>query len=154
MFTERGPYGVGIATLDFCLGDRLADVYYPAIPELDAQTEIFDSLSVFPEELQVFIPDELTGEFDTTAYRDALVVNDEQAFPVLVFGHASGVPSGRRRSISAISPSGFVAITTDHLERGSLRRPRARSAVGTKTRACSTSSTVLMRSPPTPSSAR
>ena len=75
MFTERGPYGVGIATLD--LGDRLTDVYYPAIPELDAQTEIFDSLSVFPEELQVFIPDELTGEFDTTAYRDAPVVNDE-----------------------------------------------------------------------------
>ena len=73
MFTERGPYGVGIATLD--LGDRLADVYYPAIPELDAQTEIFDSLSVFPEELQVFIPDELTGEFDTTAYRDALVLS-------------------------------------------------------------------------------
>ncbi len=117
MFTERGPYGVGIATLD--LGDRLADVYYPAIPELDAQTEIFDSLSVFPEELQVFIPDELTGEFDTTAYRDALVVNDEQAFPVLVFSHGSG---GFRQTstfhLSHIASWGFVAITTDHLERG------------------------------------
>ncbi len=117
MFTERGPYGVGIATLD--LGDRLADVYYPAIPELDAQTEIFDSLSVFPEELQVFIPDELTGEFDTTAYRDALVVNDEQAFPVLVFSHGFG---GFRQTstfhLSHVASWGFVAITTDHLERG------------------------------------
>ena len=46
-------------------GDRLADVYYPAIPEPDAETEIFDSLSVFPEELQSFIPAELTGLFDT-----------------------------------------------------------------------------------------
>ena len=117
MFTERGPYEVGIATLD--LGDRLADVYYPAIPELDARTEIFDSLSVFPEELQVFIPDELTGEFDTTAYRDAPVLNNEQTFPVLVFSHGSG---GFRQTstfhLSHVASWGFVAITTDHLERG------------------------------------
>ena len=153
MFTERGPYGVGIATLD--LGDRLADVYYPAIPELDAQTEIFDSLSVFPEELQVFIPDELTGEFDTTAYRDALVVNDEQAFPVLVFSHGFG---GFRQTstfhLSHVASWGFVAITTDHLERASPLRPRARSAVERRTKMSSTSSTVLMRSLPIPSSAR
>ena len=151
MFTERGPYGVGIATLD--LGDRLADVYYPAIPELDAQTEIFDSLSVFPEELQVFIPDELTGEFDTTAYRDALVVNDEQAFPVLVVPRLRGFRQTSTFHLSHVASWGFVAITTDHLSAASPLRPRARSAVERRTKMSSTSSTVLMRSLPIPSSA-
>ena len=117
LFTERGPYEVGIVTLD--LGDRLADVYYPAIPEPDAETEIFDSLSVFPEELQSFIPAELTGLFDTTAYRDAIVFNDEQAFPILIFSHGFG---GFRQTstfhLSHVASWGFVAITTDHLERG------------------------------------
>ncbi|MEM8705060.1 MAG: dienelactone hydrolase family protein [Actinomycetota bacterium] len=117
LFTERGPFEVGLVTLD--LGDRLADVYYPAIPEPDAETEIFDSLSVFPEELQSFIPAELTGLFDTTAYRDAIPFNDEQAFPVLVFSHGFG---GFRQTstfhLSHVASWGFVAITTDHLERG------------------------------------
>ena len=101
------------------LGDRQADVYYPAIPEPDAQTEIFDSLSVFPAELQAFIPSELTGEFDTTAYRDALVANDEQAFPVVAYSHGFG---GFRQAAtfhtSHIASWGFVVVTTDHIERG------------------------------------
>ncbi len=117
LFNERGPWAVGIVTLD--LGDRQADVYYPAIPEPDAQTEIFDSLSVFPAELQAFIPAELTGEFDTTAYRDALVANDEQAFPVVAYSHGFG---GFRQAAtfhtSHIASWGFVVVTTDHIERG------------------------------------
>ena len=117
LFSERGPWSVGIITLD--LGDRLADVYYPAIPEPDAETEIFDSLGVFPEEFQAFIPDELSGLYDTTAYRDAIPANDEQAHPVLVYSHGFG--SFRQASsfhTSHVASYGFVVITTDHLERG------------------------------------
>ncbi|MEM9466429.1 MAG: dienelactone hydrolase family protein [Actinomycetota bacterium] len=117
LFSERGPWSVGIVTLD--LGDRLADVYYPAIPEPDATTEIFDSLGAFPEELAAFIPEELTGLFDTTAYRDAIPANDEQAFPVLVYSHGFG---GFRQvasfHTSHVASWGFVVVTTDHLERG------------------------------------
>ncbi len=117
LFTERGPWSVGIVTID--LGDRQADVFYPAIPEPDATTEIFDSLSAFPEELAAFIPEELTGLYDTTAYRDAIPANDEQAFPVLVYSHGFG---GFRQvasfHTSHVASWGFVVITTDHLERG------------------------------------
>ena len=117
LFVERGPWSVGIVTLD--LGDRQADIYYPAIAEPDAATEIFDSLSAFPEELAAFIPEELTGRYDTTAYRDALPANDEQAFPVLVYSHGFG---GFRQvasfHTSHVASWGFVVITTDHLERG------------------------------------
>ena len=117
LFTGRGPWSVGIATLD--LGDRQADVYYPAIAEPDAETEIFDSLSVFPEEFQAFIPDELSGLYDTNAYRDAIPANDEQAFPVLVYSHGFGA----FRQVASFHTShvaswGFVVVTTDHLERG------------------------------------
>ena len=117
LFVERGPWSVGIVTID--LGDRQADIYYPAIAEPDAATEIFDSLSAFPEELAAFIPEELTGRYDTTAYRDALPANDEQAFPVLVYSHGFG---GFRQvasfHTSHVASWGFVVITTDHLERG------------------------------------
>ncbi|MEO0492131.1 MAG: dienelactone hydrolase family protein [Actinomycetota bacterium] len=117
LFTEPGPFEVGVITLD--LGDRFADVYYPAVAEPDAETEIFDSISVFPESLQAFIPAELTGEVDTMAYRDALVFNDEQAFPVLVFSHGFG---GFRQTstfhLRHVASWGFVAVSADHLERG------------------------------------
>jgi dienelactone hydrolase len=117
LFRERGPWSVGIVTLD--LGDRLADVYYPAIAEPDAETEIFDSLSVFPEEFQAFIPDELTGLYDTTAYRDAIPANDEQAHPVLVFSHGFGAFRQASSFHTAhVASWGFVVVTTDHLERG------------------------------------
>ena len=87
LFDSRGPWPVGIATLD--LGDRQADVYYPAVVDPGAETEIFDSLSVFPEEFQAFIPDELTGLYDTGAHRDAVPASDQQ-YPVLAYSHGFG----------------------------------------------------------------
>lgn len=116
LFDSRGPWPVGIATLD--LGDRQADVYYPAVVDPGAETEIFDSLSVFPEEFQAFIPDELTGLYDTGAHRDAVPASDQQ-YPVLAYSHGFGA----FRQVASFHTShvaswGFVVVTTDHLERG------------------------------------
>lgn len=115
-FDERGPWQVGVATLD--LGDRRADVYYPAMIEPGAQTEIFNSLDVFPEEFQAFIPDELTGLYDTTAYRDTTPA-DEAPYPVMAYSHGFGA----FRQVASFHTShvaswGFIVVTTDHLERG------------------------------------
>ncbi len=105
-------------TLD--LGDRLTEVYYPAIVEADDTIEIFDSLSVFPEELQSFIPPELTGLVNTTAVRDATPAAAPTAgFPVVVYSHGFG---GFRQAASAytthLASWGYVVLSTDHLERG------------------------------------
>ena len=74
---------------------------------------------MFPEEFQLLIPQELTGVFDTNAYRDAIPANDEQAYPVMAYSHGFG---GFRQvasfHTSHVASWGFVVVTTDHLERG------------------------------------
>ena len=116
---EPGPYDVGVITLQ--LDDRLTEVWYPAAPASGSETEIFDSLSVFPEELQSFIPDELSGLIDTGAYRDAPPVEDvpEGGFPLVVYSHGFG---GYRQVATFytthLASWGHVVASTDHLERG------------------------------------
>jgi predicted dienelactone hydrolase len=119
LFTERGPYAVGVVTLE--VGDRLAEVWYPVDADTVAgqPTEIFDSLSVFPESLQPLIPEELSGLVDTGAVRDAPAARDDGPFPVVAYSHGFG---GFRQTFTAytthLASWGFVVTSTDHLERG------------------------------------
>ena len=119
LFDERGPYDVGVATIE--LGDRQTEVYYPALPDAEAETEIFDTLSVFPENLQDFIPEELSGLTETNAYRDAAPITDapEGGLPIVVYSHGFG---GFRQvatfHTTHLASWGYVVLSTDHLERG------------------------------------
>jgi len=119
LFDARGPYDVGVVTID--LGDRFTEVYYPAEPDPGAETEVFDTLAVFPENLQEFIPEELSGLTETTAYRDAppLAEVPTGGFPIAVYSHGFG---GFRQvatfHTSHLASWGHVVISTDHLERG------------------------------------
>ena len=74
---------------------------------------------------------------------------------MLVFSHGFG---GFRQTstfhLSHVASWGFVAITTDHLERGIAAQATGTLGGGRRTKMSSTSSTVLMRSLPIPSSAR
>ena len=116
-FTERGPYAVGVTTRS--LGDRDVEVWYPVDPELvDGQpTETFDALTAFPETLRAIVPLELSGEYDTLAFRDAAAL--PEAFPVLIYGHGFG---GYRQIAthftSHLASWGYVVVSADHLERG------------------------------------
>ena len=116
-FSERGPYAVGVTTRS--LGDRDVEVWYPVDPELvDGQpTETFDALTAFPETLRVIVPLELSGEYDTLAFRDAAAL--PEAFPVLIYGHGFG---GYRQIAthftSHLASWGYVVVSADHLERG------------------------------------
>jgi dienelactone hydrolase len=117
-YAEPGPYLSGVTTLD--LGDRQAEVWYPVDPAdvEGASTEIFDTLSVFPDSLKDLIPAELTGEVDTNSFRDASVSLDAP-FPVVVYSHGFGgyrqVATGYT---SHLASWGFIVVSTDHLERG------------------------------------
>jgi dienelactone hydrolase len=117
-YAAPGPYLSGVTTLD--LGDRQAEVWYPVDPAdvEGASTEIFDTLSVFPESLKDLIPSELTGEVDTRSFRDA-AVSLEAPFPVVVYSHGFG---GYRQVATAytshLASWGFIVVSTDHLERG------------------------------------
>lgn len=119
LFADPGPYAVGVVTLD--LGDRQTEVWYPvdSYEVQGAPTEIFDTLSVFPESLQPLIPEELSGLFDTLAVRDAAPLVDEGPYPVVVYSHGFG---GFRQVATSytrhLASWGFVVLSTDHLERG------------------------------------
>ena len=116
-FSERGPFAVGVATQS--LDDRDVEIWYPVDPETAAgqQTETFDALSAFPEDLRAIVPAELSGEYDTLAVRDATAV--AAGFPVVIYGHGFG---GYRQIATHftghLASWGFVVVSTDHLERG------------------------------------
>lgn len=119
LFDRRGPYDVGVVTID--LGDRLTEVYYPASPVAGATTEIFDTLSVFPEALQPLIPEVLSGLVETGAHRDASPSAEVPVggFPIVVYSHGFG---GFRQvatfHTTHLASWGHVVLSTDHLERG------------------------------------
>ncbi len=113
-----GPYDVGVKTLD--LGDRQAEVWYPA-EGVSGETEVFDTLSVFPPDLAPLIPEELSGLIDTGAYRDAAPSSEvaPASLPLVVYSHGFG---GFRQVATAhtvhLASWGHVVASTDHLERG------------------------------------
>ncbi len=120
LFDERGPFEVGVITLD--LGDRMAEVWYPAdVDPTTASTEIFDTLTVFPESLQAFIPAELSGLVDTGAYRDAapLAGGPDAGFPLVIYSHGfGGYRQVATNYTTHLASWGYVVASTDHLERG------------------------------------
>lgn len=116
-FVEPGPYAVGVTTIS--LADRDVEVWYPVAPGdvTGLDPEVFDVLTVFPEQLQGFIPPELSGEVNTGAYRDVAPTNG--TFPLLIYGHGFG---GYRQAATFhtvhVASYGFVVASADHLERG------------------------------------
>ena len=119
-YAERGPYTVGVTTLD--LGDRDIEVWYPLTPgtEAGADKASYASFTVLPQALQDLLPPDLNIVVPMDAYRD-LPISDAGPFPILTFSHGAG---GFRQAYSAflvgIASHGFVVASLDHLEWGLL----------------------------------
>ncbi len=120
LFDGAGPFEVGVVTLD--LGDRPTEVWYPAdVDPATASSEVFDTLTVFPESLQAFIPPELSGLVDTGAYRGADPVADrpDGGFPLVIYSHGfGGYRQVATNYTTHLASWGHVVASTDHLERG------------------------------------
>lgn len=101
------------------MGDRDVELWYPVDNNdvVDSETEVFDSLTVFPESLTALIPSELTGTYETGAYRDAPPAPGP--FPLLVYGHGfGGYRQVATNHTTHVASWGFVVASVDHLERG------------------------------------
>jgi predicted dienelactone hydrolase len=123
--TARGPFAVGVVTLS--LADRDVEVWYPVDPAaVEGQaTEVFDSLSVFPEEFAAAIPPELSGEIDTGAFRDAAPVAEGGPFPVVIYSHGfGGYRQVSTNYTTYLASHGMVVASADHLERGIAEQTR------------------------------
>ena len=118
LFAERGPYAVGVVTVS--LGDRSTDLYYPVDPAAaeGKPTDVFATRSIFPENLAALVPPALDASFDVGAVRDAQAAADGP-FPLVIYSHGYGGYRQIANSyVAHLASWGFVAATTDHLERG------------------------------------
>lgn len=119
-YADRGPYAVGVTTLD--LGDRDVEVFYP----VDGATveglarDSYASFEVLPEAIQQLLPPDLNIVVPLDAWRDVAASGDGP-FPVLTFSHGAG---GFRHAYSGfltgIASHGIVVASLDHLEWGLL----------------------------------
>jgi predicted dienelactone hydrolase len=118
-FDEPGPYAAGVRTIS--LADREVEVWYPVAADAVAgrTSEVFDTLSVFPESLQPLIPAELQGEVDTGAYRDAPLWTADAPYPVVIYSHGfGGYRQAATNHTTHLASWGYVVLSVDHLERG------------------------------------
>lgn len=119
-FAEKGPYVVGVTTLN--IGDRDIEVWYPVDPGVEAGSEkdSYASFDVLPDAIEQLLPDDLNIVVEMDAYRD-LPVSSAGPFPILTFSHGAG---GFRQAYSgflaAIASHGLIVASLDHLEWGLL----------------------------------
>jgi dienelactone hydrolase len=119
-YAGRGPYPVGVTTLN--IGDRDIEVWYPLDPgsEAGAEKASYASFTVLPEAIQQLLPPDLNIVVPMDAYRD-LPASGAGPFPILTFSHGAG---GFRQAYSGfltgIASHGFVVASLDHLEWGLL----------------------------------
>jgi dienelactone hydrolase len=117
-FSQRGPYAVGITTLD--LGDRIAYVFYPADPSrLGEGTRMtsYDAADAFPASFRSLVPSQLVPTIAIDATRAAPVATDGP-FPVVLYSHGFGsYPEYSSLHLIQLASWGFVVAAPDHLER-------------------------------------
>ncbi|MFN8640966.1 MAG: hypothetical protein U0802_04640 [Candidatus Binatia bacterium] len=119
-YADRGPYPVGVTTLN--IGDRDIEVWYPLDPgsEVGAEKASYAAFSILPEAIQKILPPDLNLVVAMDAYRD-LPISRAGPFPILTFSHGAG---GFRQAYSGfltgVASHGFVVASLDHLEWGLL----------------------------------
>lgn len=118
VFAERGPFDVGVTTLE--LPDRTVEVWYPADPDdvegLDPA--VFYIRDDIPETFDAFLPEDLNPPYESNAYRDA-VPSSEGPFPLVLFSHGfAGFPTTSTGLVDHWASWGFVVAAPEHIERG------------------------------------
>jgi dienelactone hydrolase len=117
-FAERGPYEVGVTTVQ--LSDRPMEVWYPVDPG-DVGDEPRDAYFIrdfVSSAIDALIPPEVNPPFVTDAVR-GVPASGEGPFPLVIFSH--GFASYRTQSTfltTHLASWGFVVVSPDYLERG------------------------------------
>jgi len=119
-YAQRGPYVVGVTTLN--IGDRDIEVWYPVDPgtETGAEKASYASFTFLPEAIQRILPPDLNIVVLMDAYRD-LPISGAGPFPILTFSHgAAGFRQAYSGFLTGIASHGLVVASLDHLEWGLL----------------------------------
>ena len=123
---KRGPYSVGITTLDLGsagkLGERFATVFYPANPkQLSGHPRFsYELTSPLPQAVAAIVPPKFNSTITVDAYVNA-PADRSGPFPIVLFSHGFGASRlFYSNLLTGIASWGFVVVSADYLERGLL----------------------------------
>ena len=114
MYTEAGPYPVGVTSLELAAGNKV-EVWYPAV---DGTTgaEFYDTRDFVPPAIKALLTADVPARYDYTAGRDADVADGQ--FPVVLFSHGySGMRFQSTFLTAHLASWGMVVAAPDHWSR-------------------------------------
>jgi dienelactone hydrolase len=116
-YTERGPYPVGVTTLQLDKGPSV-EVWYPAV-EGTTGTDEYDLRDYLPEAISALIPDDAPPDLATFTYdasRDADAADG--TFPLVLFSHGSTAVRVQSSELTShLASWGMVVASPDHPSR-------------------------------------
>lgn len=113
-FARRGPFAVGVTTLDLDDAHR-TELFYPAEDDstADVSKVSFDVTSGMSDLVGASLPGYLKIPIEVDAYRD-VPANTDGPFPVVLFSHAySGWRTLNATLLADLASWGFVVASTD-----------------------------------------
>ena len=114
MYTEAGPYPVGVTTLELAAGNKV-EVWYPAV-EGTTGAEFYDTRDFVPPAIKALLTADVPARYDYTAGRDAVVADGQ--FPVVLFSHGySGIRFQSTFLTAHLASWGMVVAAPDHWSR-------------------------------------
>ncbi|MEI2816238.1 MAG: hypothetical protein V9E99_07255 [Microthrixaceae bacterium] len=119
-YTERGPYDVGVLTVEIQRGRKM-EVWYPAVPQgASAPKETYFIRDFLAPGFAALLRPDVNPPFSTDAIRGAAPAAAPGAgFPLVLFSH--GAMSFRLQSTfltTHLASWGFVVMSPDYFERG------------------------------------
>ncbi len=110
---EVGPYPVGVTTRELPTGN-LVEVWYPAGPDAEGQTDTYAVRDFTPEIMRELVPADLNDTVTVAAGRDASTAADGP-FPLVVFSHGSTSFRYQSTNLSHhLASWGMVVASADH----------------------------------------
>ena len=114
LYTEAGPYPVGVTSLELAAGNKV-EVWYPAI-EGTTGTDIYDMRDFIPEAISALLTADVPAVYEYPAGRDAGAATG--TFPVVLFSHGySGIRFQSTFLTSHLASWGIIVAAPDHWSR-------------------------------------
>ena len=114
LYTEAGPYPVGVTSLELAAGNKV-EVWYPAI-EGTTGTDSYDMRDFIPEAISALLTADVPAVYEYPAGRDAGAATG--TFPVVLFSHgSSGIRFQSTFLTSHLASWGIIVAAPDHWSR-------------------------------------
>jgi dienelactone hydrolase len=113
-YVERGPFPVGVTSLELATGNKV-EVWYPSV-EGTTGTDIYDVRDFVPDTIRALLTADVPASYEYEAGRDAAVADG--SYPVVLFSHgASGIRFQSTFLTAHLASWGMIVAAPDHWSR-------------------------------------